>query len=80
VKNILIERLTSQIIQRFKKKFEKKISKKFKLKKKKFKLYRQGYAEDKTVGIDYAESSSYADGQMELRRGASTPRSYADGN
>jgi hypothetical protein len=39
-----------------------------------------GYAEGKAVGIDYAEGSSYADGQKELRRGASTPRGYAEGS
>jgi hypothetical protein len=44
-----------------------------------------GYAEGKAVGIDFAEGRSYADGQIELRRGAFTPRTaldvdYADGN
>jgi hypothetical protein len=39
-----------------------------------------GYTEGKAVGIDYAEGSSYADGQKELRRGASTPRGYAEGS
>jgi hypothetical protein len=43
-----------------------------------------GYAEGKAVGIDYAEGSSYADGQKKLRRGA-MPRTalgidYADDN
>jgi hypothetical protein len=43
------------------------------------------YAEGKAVGIDYAEGSSYTDGQKELRRGISMPRAalgvdYADGN
>jgi hypothetical protein len=37
-----------------------------------------GYAEGKAVDIDYAVGKSYADGQIELRRGASTPRGYAD--
>jgi hypothetical protein len=63
-KNILIERLASQTIQRFKK-----TEKKIKLFKKIYKLCRRGYAAGKAIGIDYAESSSYADDQIELRRG-----------
>jgi hypothetical protein len=69
VKNILIERLASQIIQRLKK-IQKKIQKNLNFFWKKYKLCRRGYAEGKAVGIDYAEGSSYADGQIELHRGA----------
>jgi hypothetical protein len=43
-----------------------------------------GYAESKAVGIDYAEGSSYADDQKQLRRGAMLRTAlgvdYADGN
>jgi hypothetical protein len=63
VKNVLIERLASQTIQKFKKKtFSEKIINNVR-------LCRQGYAESKAVGIDYAEGRSYADGQIKLRRG-----------
>jgi hypothetical protein len=37
-----------------------------------------GYAEGKAVGIDYADDSSYTDGQKELHRGASMPRGYTE--
>jgi hypothetical protein len=43
-------------------------------------ICRPGYVESKVVGIDYAEGRDYTDGQIELRRGASTPRGiYAEG-
>jgi hypothetical protein len=76
VKNILIERLVSRIIQRFKKIEEKNLNFFWK----KYKLCRRGYVEGKAVGIDNAEGSSYADGQIELRRETSTPRGYAEGS
>jgi hypothetical protein len=37
-----------------------------------------GYADGFAVGIAYAEGKRYADGKTELRRGASTPRGYAE--
>jgi hypothetical protein len=49
-------------------------------------LCRQGYTEDKTVSIDYAEGRSYADDQIELRRWQSSAQTtltaivaYAEG-
>jgi hypothetical protein len=71
VKNILIERLASQTIQRFRKKFKKNSNFFWK----NYKLCRRGYTEGR----------SYADDQIELHRGASTSRTalgvdYADDN
>jgi hypothetical protein len=54
VKNISIERLASQTIQRFKKNQKKFINS--------VRLCRRGYDDDFAVGIAYAEGKSYADG------------------
>jgi hypothetical protein len=80
VRNILIEILASQTIQRFKKNWKKNFKKFQTFFEKIYKLCRRGYAEGKAIGIDYAEGISYADGQIELRRGASMPRGYAEGS
>jgi hypothetical protein len=83
VKNILIERLASQTISKIQKNWNKKF-RKFQTFFEKIinsgRICRRGYAEGKAVGIDYTEGRSYADGQIELHRGASTPRGYAEGS
>jgi hypothetical protein len=61
------------------KNLEKKFQKNLNFFWKNYKLCRRGYAEGKAVGIDYTKGNGYANGQIELRRGA-TPRGiYAEG-